>query len=181
MRKYAAYISLFLLIAGVLVGWRVEAGALGHKESIVLTVRGVAAKDVSLMAADLDKLPHQSVRVNDKAGEKHTYEGVTVGSVLKRAGLDLDADLHGRALTRYLLVEAADKYRVVFSLPEIDPAFNDRLVLLATKVDGKQLSEQEGPCRVIVPDEKRQARWIRQVRLLTIVDAVAPSERNKKP
>ena len=63
----------------------------------------------------------------------------------------------------------------------VEVGLPDRLVLLATKRDGMPLSEQEGPCRIIVPDEKRQARWIRQVRILTIVDAVAPSERNKKP
>ena len=75
----------------------------------------------------------------------------------------------------------ADKYRIVFSLPEIDPTFTDRVILLATRRDGKPLSEQEGPLRLIVPDDKRPARWVRQVRMLTIVDAVPPSERNKKP
>lgn len=29
--------------------------------------------------------------------------------------------------------------------------------------DGKPLSTEEGPLRLVVPDEKRRARWIRQV------------------
>ncbi len=143
--------------------------------------RGIAEKEVTLTAADLDKLPHQSVKVKDKSGEDVVYDGVLLGDVMKKAGLDLDADQHGRGLTRYLLVEAADKYRIVYSLAEIDPAFTDRVILLATARDGKPISDQEGPFRIIVPDDKRPARWVRQVRILTLVDAVSPADRNKKP
>lgn len=31
-----------------------------------------------------------------------------------------------------------------------------------------KLSDAEGPLRIIVPGEKRQARWVRQVTVLTI-------------
>jgi len=51
----------------------------------------------------------------------------------------------------------------VFALPELDPAFSDRIILLADRRDGKLLAGKEGPLRVIVPGEKRHARWIRQV------------------
>ena len=67
-----------------------------------------------------------------------------------------------------LVVGAADGYRVVFTLPEIDPAFNDRLILLADRRDQQLLSSEEGPLRLIVPGEKRQARWVRQVTTVTI-------------
>ena len=63
----------------------------------------------------------------------------------------------------YLLVEAADGYRVIFALPELDPAFTERVVLLADHRDGQPLSTAEGPLRLVVPDEKRHARWVRQV------------------
>lgn len=109
------------------------------------------------------------------------YEGVPLYEALKSAGMDFNADLHGRGLTRYLLVEAADKYRIVFAIPEFDPTFTDRLVLLAIRRDDKPLAVGEGPVRLIVPDDKRHARWIHQVRILTLVDAVAPADRNKKP
>jgi hypothetical protein len=68
------------------------------------------------------------------------------------------------------LVEAADGYRVVIALPEIDPAFTDRQVVLAFLKDGKPLETKEGPYRLIIPDEKRMARWVRQVTTLKIVD-----------
>jgi hypothetical protein len=70
-----------------------------------------------------------------------------------------------------LLVEAADGYRVLFALPEIDPAFTDKRVVLAFLKDGKPLDAKEGPYRIVVPDEKRMARWVRQVTTLKIVAA----------
>lgn len=69
-----------------------------------------------------------------------------------------------------LLVEAADGYRVVISLPELDPAFTDKQIILAFLKDGKTLDDKEGPYRIVIPDEKRMARWVRQVTTLKIVD-----------
>jgi hypothetical protein len=68
----------------------------------------------------------------------------------------------------YLLVEAADGYRVVFAFPELDPAFTERVVLLADQRDGQPLATAEGPLRLVVPDEKRQARGVRQVASCTV-------------
>jgi hypothetical protein len=69
-----------------------------------------------------------------------------------------------------LLVQAADEYRVVFALPELDPAFTDKQIVLAFLKDGKALDGREGPYRLVIPDEKRMARWARQVTTLKIVD-----------
>ncbi len=88
--------------------------------------------------------------------------------VLKLAGVKFGEDLRGKSLALYLLVEAADGYRAVFALPELDPASTDKMVLLADKHDGKSLDDKEGPLRIVVPDEKRQARWVRQVTSLVI-------------
>jgi hypothetical protein len=55
------------------------------------------------------------------------------------------------------LVEAADGYRVVIALPEIDPAFTNKQILLAFLRDGKPLDQKEGPYRIVIPDEKRMA------------------------
>ena len=65
-------------------------------------------------------------------------------------------------------MEAADGYRVVISLPEIDPAFNNKEFFLVYSRDGQPLDAKEGPYRIVIPDEKRMARWVRQVIRLTI-------------
>jgi hypothetical protein len=58
---------------------------------------------------------------------------------------------------------------VVLALPELDPEFTDRVVLLADKVDGHPLASKDGPFRIVIPGEKRMARWVRQVTLLKVV------------
>jgi hypothetical protein len=87
---------------------------------------------------------------------------------LKSAGVKFGKGLSGKALGDYLLVEASDGYRAVFVLPELDAAFTDAIVLLADHRDGKPLGERDGAQRVIVPHEKRHARWVRGVIALRV-------------
>jgi hypothetical protein len=54
--------------------------------------------------------------------------------------------------------------------PELDPAFTDKQVLLAFLKNGKPLDEKEGPYRIVIPSDKKMARWVRQVTTLKIVD-----------
>jgi hypothetical protein len=89
--------------------------------------------------------------------------------VLALAGVQLGNRMRGPRLAETLLVEAADGYRVVFALAEIDPDFATREILLADKRDGKPLDEKQGPWRIVAPGDKRPARWIRQVTTFKIV------------
>ena len=72
------------------------------------------------------------------------------------------------AVAGYVVVDAADGYQAVFAMAELDPALTDRVILLADRKGGQPLGAFEGPLRVIVPGEKRPARWVRQVRVLWI-------------
>src|SRR5215472_17696686 len=84
-----------------------------------------------------------------------SFEGVTLKSVLEKAGVTFGESIKGKRLSSSLLVEAADGYRVVIALPELDPAFTDKQTLLVFLRDGKPLGEKEGPYRSVIPDEKR--------------------------
>jgi hypothetical protein len=55
-------------------------------------------------------------------------------------------------------VEAADGYSAVIALPEIDPDFTDKQIVLVFLQDGKLLDAKVGPYRIVIPDEKRMAR-----------------------
>lgn len=70
-----------------------------------------------------------------------------------------------------VLVDARDDYRVAFALTEFDPAFTDREILLADRVDGRPLDESTGPWQIVVPGEKRHARWVRMVKTVRVLDA----------
>jgi hypothetical protein len=43
---------------------------------------------------------------------------------------------------------------VVIALPELDPAFTDKQILLVFLRNGKPLDGKEGPYRIVIPDEK---------------------------
>ncbi len=136
--------------------------------TISLSVSGEVEKPLKLTAADLAKLPHRSVRAKGHDGKEAEFDGVPVFEVLKLAGVKFGEDLRGKNLALYLLVEAADGYRAVFALPELDPAYTDKLILLADKREGKPLDDKEGPLRIVIPDEKHQSRWVRQVTGLVV-------------
>jgi hypothetical protein len=157
---------LFLLSA-LLLALALSSVALQSQQ---LTVQTDSGKQVVLSRADLEALPHVKVTVSEHSSTPVNLEGVTLSSVLEKAGVAFGESMKGKRLTNCLLVEAADGYRVVVALPELDPAFTDKQTLLAFLRDGKPLGEKEGPYRIVIPDEKRMARWVRQVTTLKIVD-----------
>lgn len=144
-------------------------GATAGAAEVVLEVRGEVKQALKLTAADLAAMPRKVVEVDapDQQG-KARYEGVTLGAILERAGVGGPEGLRGEALRLYAVVEAGDGYQVVFALPELDPAFTDRVVLLADRREGSAIAAPEGPLRVVIPDEKRHPRWIREVTAITV-------------
>jgi hypothetical protein len=141
----------------------------GVAQSQRLTVQIEGGKQVALTRSEIEALPHVKVTTG-ASGASATFEGVALEAVLEKTGVEFGQALKGKRLASCLLVEAADGYRAVIALPEIDPAFTDKQVVLAFWKDGKPLDEKEGPYRIVIPDEKRMARWVRQVTTLKIVD-----------
>jgi DMSO/TMAO reductase YedYZ molybdopterin-dependent catalytic subunit len=109
-----------------------------------------------------DGLERHRVPVQENA-LKRVYEGVLLRDVLARAGLQMGEHLRGPAMRRYLVAVGQDGYRVVVALAEIDAGFTDQSVLIADGHDGHPLIPDHGPLRLIVPRDKRGARWVRQV------------------
>jgi hypothetical protein len=137
-----------------------------------LTISGEVAKPLSLSLADVSALPHKTLKVTNPHDQKEeTYEGVPLADLLKLAGAAQGEQLRGAAMATYVLVEAADGYRVVFSLAELDPGIQDSNVLLADKVDGHALDGKTGPLRLVAPIDKRPARWVRMVQSIRVISA----------
>jgi hypothetical protein len=152
------------LVLGAL--FLILSAALTHAQQ--LTVQNDGEKQTVLARADIEALPHTKVTISSDAST--TFEGVALKAVLEKAGIVFGESLKGKRLASCLLVEAADGYRAVIALPEIDPAFTDKQIVLAFLKNGKPLDDHEGPYRIVIPDEKRMARWVRQVTMLKIVD-----------
>ena len=138
-------------------------------EQVLLTVSGEVEKPLQLSRSDLSKLPRRTVQAKNHEGKECNYEGVELREILARAGVKFGKELKGKLLASVVLVEAADNYQAVFALPELDSLFTDRVILLADRCDGQPLSEANGPLQMIVPDEKRHGRWVRQVKSLTVL------------
>jgi DMSO/TMAO reductase YedYZ molybdopterin-dependent catalytic subunit len=169
MRRLSRNGCLFVLMSMIpLVGRGQSGQAPGARAQVVLTVSGEVGQPLKLTADDLAKLPRQIVRARDRENKESAFEGVPLVEILKAAGVKFGEDLRGPNLALYLVVEASDGYRAVFALPELDPASADRVILLADHRDGQPLAPREGPLRVIVPGEKRHARWVRQVVALKV-------------
>ncbi len=141
----------------------------GWARSQQLAVQNENGKQAVLTRADIEALPHIKVSGNASGGSA-TFEGVALRAVLEKGGVEFGQSMKGKRMASCLLVEAADGYRVVIALPELDPAFTDKQIVLAFLKDGKPFDDKEGPYRIVIPDEKRMARWVRQVTKFKIVE-----------
>jgi len=134
-----------------------------------LTIQTEGGKQTVLARSDIESLPHVKVATHG-AENSATFEGVALKTILEKGGVEFGHSMRGKRLASCLLVEAADGYSAVIALPEIDPDFTDKQIVLAFLQDGKPLDAKAGPYQIVIPDEKRMARWVRQVTTLKIVD-----------
>jgi DMSO/TMAO reductase YedYZ molybdopterin-dependent catalytic subunit len=134
-------------------------------------VGGEVKNPLALTTGDIATMPHRSVTVADEKNGKEVYQGVAVVELLRRAGAPLGSELRGPKMRLYVLVKARDGYAAVFALPEFDAGFTDRVILLADRRQGQALGAVEGPLRLVVPGQKRRARWVRQVTDIEVMSA----------
>jgi DMSO/TMAO reductase YedYZ molybdopterin-dependent catalytic subunit len=136
-----------------------------------LKISGAVTTPLVLTVADLKKMPRKTLTVVNPHDKKtEVYEGVALEELLRRAGLPQGENLRGAAMATYVLAEAADGYRVVFSLAELS-GIVDSEVIVGDTMDGAPLGANQGPFRIVAPHEKRPARWIRMLKSLTVVRA----------
>ena len=160
-----------IALAVALTGWSLalappalgQAEAPGPSAGVVLRIVGEVPRPLALTFEALGGFPRATVSATDRDGRVASFEGVALAILLRAADVELGVRLRGARLAEYVLTRAADDYRVVFALPELDPAFTDRVVLLADRRDGQPLGADERPFMVVVSGEKRHSRWIRQV------------------
>jgi len=158
-----------ILLASFFVGF----SFVGFAQPKLAPLRGVTVeveggKALKMMAPDLAKLPRIEIKARDHDGVERTFSGFELRHLLLQGGAKLGKDLKGPAIAQFLIVEAADGYHAVYSLTELDPDFSDKLVILADTQDGKPLSDANGPWQVVATNEKKHARWVRQVTALKV-------------
>jgi hypothetical protein len=174
-RPLRSALLAFPLLAGLcLIGGPLAAGDAAAVRP-GLTLVPLAGAPVTLSAEEWDKLPRQTLAVEFPAGHAHQagkaeVSGIPLRALLSRIGVPEGRELHGPWLRRVVVVEAADGYRVVFALPELDPGYTADPVLLVDRRDGKPVAGEEGPLRLVAPADRHPARWMRQVVRIAVRD-----------
>jgi DMSO/TMAO reductase YedYZ molybdopterin-dependent catalytic subunit len=134
-----------------------------------LDVGGKVPHFLHLSMADIAAMDHVTVSVTSGKSTV-SFSGVPLIALLKAAGLSFDQMKDARASADLcVIVGAADGYKVVFSLAELDPQFEDAQVILADQQNGRPIDAAHGPLRIVAPHEAAHARWVHQVTSLTVV------------
>jgi hypothetical protein len=119
---------------------------------------------LELKAADLKSMPRTTVTVhNEHSKADETYVGVRLADLLGKLGAPLGHDLRGVALSAYIVATGSDGYVAVIALAEVDPSFHSGEVLVADTMNGQPLDEKSGPFKLVVTEDKRPARWVRNL------------------
>ena len=135
-----------------------------------LRIGGAVSTPLVLTVADLKNMPRKKLTVVNPHNKKtEVYEGILLEDLLHKAGVTQGENLRGAAMATYVLAEAIDGYRVVFSLAELDSGILESEVIVADTLDGAALGAKEGPFKLVAPHEKRPARWVRMLKSITVV------------
>ena len=129
-----------------------------------IEIVGLDGKSVAVAPSTLER----RTIVTEDRGLRTEFEGVALRDLLAKAGVPFGDAIRGPALARVIIASAPDGYRVAYAIVELDAAFTDQVVILADRRNGKPLLPDTGPWQIVVPNDKRPARWIRQVNKIEI-------------
>ncbi len=146
--------------------------ALGMGDQITVTVEPLKFDPAALKALD-----QKQVTVTEK-GNRVVYEGVPLRAMLADQLKGGNAMVNMRDLSdAVILVRASDDYQTAVSAAEVAMDESGDRYLLALSVDGKPLSREHGPVKLIVPGDGDRVRWVRMISELSLVRMPRPKAR----
>lgn len=150
-----------LLAAGNLVA---QQTAPAGSQTSDLVLSAPLREPLRLSATKLKALPHITVMFhNTHTNADETYSGVRLADLLAKLGTPLGDALRGKALANYVVATGSDGYKSVLALGEIDPSFHPGEVIVADAMDGKPLDAHNAPFKLVVTEDKRPARSVRNL------------------
>ncbi len=119
---------------------------------------------IGFSLAELKSMSHLSVVFhNTHTNADETYSGVRLADLLAKVGAPLGSELRGEALANFVVARGADGYEAVLALAEVDPHFHPGEVLVADTMNGQPLDAHSGPLKLVVTEDKRPARSVRNL------------------
>ena len=126
----------------------------------------------TMSPSEVKAMPHITVSVhNSHTNTDETYYGVRLSDLLTKVGAPLGSELHGEALANYIVVTGSDGYQAVLAIGEVDPSFHPGEVIVADAMDGKPLDAHTGPFKLVVTEDKRPARSVRNLTTIELKSA----------
>ena len=121
-------------------------------------------KHIEFTLDALKAMPQKTVTYhNPHTNADETYSGVPLMDLLAGLGVPHGKDLHGKALSEYVVATGSDGYKAVLALAEVDPEFHPGEVLVADTMNGQPLDAHSGPLKLVVTEDKRPARFVRNL------------------
>ena len=173
MRRSSAFAIpalAFALLAGqlALVAQQMEHSA-PSTPSTQLTIKTYEGKALNFSPNELAALPHKQVAVfNAHSKANETYSGVPLADLLSKAGVPLGESVRGKLFMIGIVAEGMDNYSVLYSLAEVDPSIHTGDVIVADMLDGQKLGK-DGAFKMVSSEEKRPARWVRNLTSISVV------------
>lgn len=173
MRRHRSALLLIALAALVFPGFVTgQAQEMDHHSRPMIPstsreIRGLDGKSIALSPEGLASLPHRAVSVfnaHSKINEK--YSGVPLTELLAKVGVPLGEKVQGKVFLTGIIAEGTDHYGVLFAL---DPSVHAGDVIVADSVDDNKL-EKDGAFKVVSTEEKRPARWVRNLASITVIE-----------
>ncbi len=136
----------------------------GMQPNTYLVIVGEGGERGVFTPATLKDYPHVTVTIfNHRINKKETYSGVPLMDLLAKLGVPHGNTLRSKALAEYIVATGSDGYKSVVALGEADPTFHPGVVLVADTLDGQPLGAATGPFRLVVSEDKRPARSVRNL------------------
>jgi hypothetical protein len=138
--------------------------------STQLKINGLDGKSITLSPLDFAALPHKTVSVfnaHSKVNEK--YSGVPLTELLAKVGVPLGEQVRGKLFLAGIIAQGTDSYAVLYALAEVDPSIHTGDVIVADSVDDHKL-DKDGAFKMVSTEEKRPARWVRNLTSLTVIE-----------
>jgi hypothetical protein len=165
-RNHLRLLLLFASLAFVsnLIAQQAATVPAASRNGSVLLMKAPAHEPLRIAETDFKNMPHITVTFhNTHTNADETYAGVRVVDLVSKIGAPVGGDLRGKALGDYVVATGTDGYEAVLALAEVDPSFHPGEVIVADAMDGKPLDAHNGPLKLVVTEDKRPARAVRNL------------------